>query len=165
MSFRRCSISVISAQQRKKRWPWQRRMVRQDRSTPYSGRVSRDCQNKKPQWTRRISLVNLRALCGREILLPNAEGTEDEVQNVVGGSRTRNCIQRPQRLVKIEQQHLVRDLFPYRDLRRLQRGERILDQSLMSYVGQKPGLRMRASVSANVPQDLSPQLADALPGN
>ena len=43
-------------------------------------------------------------------LLSNAEGAEDQIEDVVGGGGAGDGIERPQGVVEIEQQHLVRDL-------------------------------------------------------
>lgn len=42
-------------------------------------------------------------------LLSNAEGAEDQVKDVVAGRGTRDLVERPQRVVQIEEQHFVGD--------------------------------------------------------
>src|SRR5205807_1146159 len=75
------------------------------------------------------------------ILFSDAERAEDQVQNVVGRGCSRDRIQRPQRGIEIEQQHLVRNLSRYGSLCRIQRSEGILDQPLMPNIRDETWLR------------------------
>jgi hypothetical protein len=47
-----------------------------------------------------LSVLNVRSLS-------NAEGAEDQIQDVVIGCSSRNLVEGPQRVVKIEEQHFV----------------------------------------------------------
>ena len=57
------------------------------------------------------------------ILLSDTEPAEDQIQNVIVGGGSGNLIERAQSVVKIQQDHLVRDLSVYRDHTRIQPGQ------------------------------------------
>ena len=59
-------------------------------------------------------------------LLPDAERGEDAIQDIVGGGRAGDRVDGPQRGIKIQQQHLVRDAAGSRVARLLQRFARFL---------------------------------------
>ena len=57
----------------------------------------------------------------------------------------------------------MRHFAGHRTLRRVQRNQRVFDQSLMSNVGEEAGFRLGSRISANVPQNLGAQFGDAFP--
>ena len=56
-------------------------------------------------------------------LLSNAELAEDEVEDVISRGSSGYRVKRSKSVVKIEQEHLVRDSASYRMARRLQRNQ------------------------------------------
>jgi hypothetical protein len=70
-----------------------------------------------------------------EILLSDAEGAEDEVEDVVGGGGAGDFVEGAEGSVEIEQKHLVRDAGGDGVGRVVESGERGADQFLMANVG------------------------------
>ena len=66
----------------------------------------------------RVSLI-----CRSALLLSDAEGAEDQVQDVVGGGGAGDGVERPEGVVEIEQQHFVRDFRAHGDAGGVERGE------------------------------------------
>ena len=56
-------------------------------------------------------------------LFSNAEGTENQVQDVIGGGCSRDRVEGPKPVVKIEQQHFVRDFTGHRGGGGIERGQ------------------------------------------
>ena len=60
-------------------------------------------------------------------LLSDAEGAEDQVKDVVGGSCAGDFVKGTEGSVEIEQEHLVGDSADYGVGRGVERGERVVD--------------------------------------
>ena len=69
-------------------------------------------------------------------LLPDTKRGEDAVQNVIGGGRAGNGIERLQRGVKIQQQHLMRDLKLHGATGVFERLQAFTQQRFMTQAGQ-----------------------------
>jgi hypothetical protein len=67
--------------------------------------------------------------------LPDAEGPEDQIEDVVGGGGARDFVEGSEGSVEIEQEHLVGNSGGYGVGRSVERGERIVDQFLVANAG------------------------------
>src|SRR5579862_8079695 len=75
-----------------------------------------------PRWP----LLAGKTKCCRN-LLPDAERAEDQIQDVVGRGRAGDGIERAQRVIEVEQQHLVRNIPCHSFGSSVERQQRILD--------------------------------------
>jgi hypothetical protein len=88
-----------------------------------------------------VALPDLRVLWfSRERLFPNAESTENQAENVIIRSRARDFIQRPQRAVKIKQEHLVWNLITNGCYSFVQSVQTISNQRRVTRIGKKTAL-------------------------
>src|SRR5271167_2301520 len=71
------------------------------------------------------------------ILLPNAERGEDEAEDVLGGGGAGNVVQRTQRAVEVEQDHLMGCLQRHGSGRPVERRDSVGHQHLLANIGQK----------------------------
>ena len=94
-------------------------------------------------------------------LLPDAERTEDQVEDIVGRGRAGDFVERAQGIVEIEQQHLVGDMRGYCVVGGIESGEGVCDQFLMADVGQESAFDL-CPFSAEMPEDRPAQVRDAL---
>src|SRR5580658_3914248 len=83
-------------------------------------------------------------------LLSDAEGTEDEVEDVVGGSGAGDFVEGAQGRVEIEEQHLVGDARAYGVGCGVEPSDRIVDKFLVANAGQEPGFLLQAGVSGHM---------------
>src|ERR1700757_123031 len=97
-------------------------------------------------------------------LLSNAERAEDQIEDVVVRRNPGYLIQWPQRVVKVQQQHLVRNPVSDRLPRRLQRCQRISHQPLVAHIRQKSAFPLRSRVSPDVVENFASQFSDSQPG-
>src|SRR5882757_5537221 len=86
-------------------------------------------------------------------LFPDTKRPKNKVQDIVCRGRPGNFIQRPQRIVEIEQHHFVRNVDGDGIRRRVERYQRVADQLLMADVSQKSALDLRARLSTHMPQN------------
>ena len=78
-------------------------------------------------------MIELVSLYSKNVLLfSDTEGAEDQVQDVIGRSGAGDFIQRPECMVEVQQEHLMRDPIADRSSGRDERGERLPDQILMA---------------------------------
>src|SRR2546427_10316575 len=88
-------------------------------------------------------------------LLSDAEGAENEVEDVVGGGGTGDLVQRTERVVEIKQKHLVGNLVRHRGPGGGEGDQSILHQSLVTGTGQEAALSLHAPLATHVPHNLS----------
>ena len=79
-------------------------------------------------------------------LLPNTKSGENPVQDVVGGGRAGDRVDRPQRGVEIQQQHLMRDADARRGARLRQGLARFLQELLVAQAGDEPAFLLQPSL-------------------
>jgi len=60
-------------------------------------------------------------------LLSDAEGAEDQIEDVIGGGGAGDFVEGAEGSVEIEQEHLVGDSVDYGVGRGVERGERVVD--------------------------------------
>src|ERR1022692_1041851 len=97
-------------------------------------------------------------------LFSDAEGAENQIEDIVGRGGSGHFVDRTQRSVEIEQQHLVRNAGAYGVAGGIQRTERVMDQFLMAHAGKKACLRVLRRVSGDVTQNSLAQSGNALTG-
>src|SRR5882672_8838698 len=96
------------------------------------------------------------------ISLSDAKRAEDQVEDVVGGGGPGDGIERPQSVIEIEQQHLVRDFGCHGSCGGIESGERVLHQALVADVCKKSSFSLRSGFATDVVQDFGAQLRNAL---
>src|SRR5579863_896590 len=94
-------------------------------------------------------------------LFSNAEGTKNQVQNVIGSRGAGDGIKRTKGVVEIEQQHFVWHSSGHSIRGSAKCGKRFLHQPLMTDVGQKTRLDVGGGAAADVAQNLSAQFRDS----
>src|SRR6266849_2198875 len=97
-------------------------------------------------------------------LFPDAKAAEDQVENVVSGGGAGDLVERAQRVVEVEQEHLMRHLLVNCGLGGFERGNRIADQPLVAQVGEKSSFGLGACLSAYVAENLLAQLGNPFAG-
>src|SRR3974377_1854468 len=75
-------------------------------------------------------------------LFSDTKRAENQVQDVVGRSCAGDLVQRAQRVVEIEQDHLVGSFMRHGDCSGVEGGDRILHQLLVADVGEEAALRL-----------------------
>src|ERR1035438_851815 len=98
------------------------------------------------------------------ILLSNAEGPEDEIEDVVGGGGAGYFVEGTQGSVEIEQQHLVRNAGGYGVAGGSERAERVVHPFLMANAGEEAGFGVLRRVARDVTQDGFAQRGYAIAG-
>jgi hypothetical protein len=86
-------------------------------------------------------------------LFSDAEGSENEIKDVVGGGCAGDFIEGAQGVVEVEQQHFVRHSGGNRVRGGVQGGKRIADKLLMADAGKKPAFQLGCRVAADARQD------------
>ena len=99
------------------------------------------------------------AQVGRPVLLADAEGGEDSVQDVVRRGRSRDGVDRTQGRVQIEQQHLVGNPELQRAAGLLQGLHGLAEQMLVADAGDETGV-----FAGDRGRDLPPQVVDPFSG-
>src|ERR1700687_3198875 len=98
------------------------------------------------------------------VLLSDAEGAEDQVEDIVGGGGAGDFVERAQGSVEVEQEHLVWDSGGYGVGGGVERGERVGDEFLVAHAGQEAGFELDGGVSGDVGEDGGGQGGDAFAG-
>ncbi len=94
-------------------------------------------------------------------LLSDAERTENQVQNIVGGGGSSHGIEGAKSVVEIEQQHFMRNFGGHCARGGGERSQRFLHQALMADIGEKSGFGLRPGFAADVAQNFGAQFGDA----
>ena len=96
-------------------------------------------------------------------LLSDAESREDAVEDVVRGGRPGDARERCERLVEIDEQHLVRDAPGGCAARLIEAGHGLAQTLLVADAGDESGLRHQPFLGSDLVHDLPAQLRDPLP--
>src|SRR5579863_9568131 len=89
---------------------------------------------------------------------------ENAVQNVVGGCRARNRINRPQCRIQIEQQHLMRDAERRGGGGLVERLARFFQKLLVAQTRDESAFLLQTPARSKRVDDRAPQLVDPFPG-
>lgn len=95
------------------------------------------------------------------MLLADAEGGEDTVEDVVGGGGSGDGIDWPQGGVEIEQQHLVRDTDFYCGTRGLESLQRVFEAALVAEAGDETVLLFDDAFGGDGFKDALAKLGDS----
>src|ERR1041384_2269637 len=97
-------------------------------------------------------------------LFSNTKAAEDQIQNVIRGGLASDGVQRTQRAVEIEHDHLVWNFASHGLARGIKAGDGFFHQALMAHVGEETAFLLSTAVPRNCMENLLAQLVNALPG-
>src|ERR1700739_5052159 len=100
----------------------------------------------------------------RTILLADAEGAKNQVQDVVRGGRAGDFIEWAEGAVEVEEEHFVRDTRGNGIACGREGGKRVTNEFLVANIGQETGFDLRAAFSAHMLEDRGAQFRDAFAG-
>src|SRR5580765_5112894 len=90
---------------------------------------------------------------GAQPLLSDTKRPENQVQDVIRRSNSRDFVQCTQGVVEVEQHHLVRHVRSHSILGRVKRSQRVADQFLMAHIGKESAFHLRARPSTDMLQN------------